>query len=74
MSTKVVRASRPKVPFREVISGGVFYSEDFGDYGMKIAAKDTTSYLNTVLLADGELVYLPNDMEVELVNGEFVER
>lgn len=71
---KFVRTSRPKIPFREVVSGDVFYSEDFGDYGMRLAAKDATSYSNAVLLADGDLIYLPNDIEVELVTGEFVER
>lgn len=71
---KFVRTSRPKIPFREVVSGDVFYSEDFGGYGMRLAAKDATSYSNAVLLADGDLIYLPNDIEVELVNGEFVER
>lgn len=36
---KFVRTSRPKIPFREVVSRDVFYSEDFGNYGMRIAAK-----------------------------------
>lgn len=71
---KFVRTSRPKIPFREVVSRDVFYSEDFGNYGIRIAAKDATSHSNAVLLADGDLVYIPNDMEVEIVNGEFVER
>ena len=71
---KFVRASRPKVPFREVFGGDVFYSEDFGDYGMRIAARDATSYSNAILLSDGHLGYIPDDMEVEIVKGEFVER
>lgn len=71
---KFIKANRSVVPFREVVCGNVFYSQDFSDYGMKITAKDATSYSNAVLLADGDLIYLPNDMEVELVNGEFVER
>ena len=71
---KFVRASRTKVPFREIVCGDVFYSEDFGDYGMRIAARDATSHSNAVLLADGNIVYIPDDMEVEIVNGEFVER
>ena len=71
---KFVRASRPKVPFREVFGGDVFYSEDFGDYGMRIAARAATSHSNAILLADGYLVYIPDDMEVEIVKGEFVER
>lgn len=71
---KFVRTSRPKLPFCEVVSHDVFYSEDLGDYGMRIATKDTTSHSNAVLLTDGDLVYIPNNMEVEIVNGEFVER
>lgn len=71
---KFVRASRPEVPFREIVWGGVFYSEDFGDYGMRIAARDATSHSNAVLLTGGYIVYIPDDMEVELVDGEFVER
>lgn len=71
---KFVRASRPKVPFREVFIGDVFYSEDFGDYGMRIAARDATSHSNAFLLSDGHLVYIPDDIEVETVYGEFVER
>lgn len=71
---KFVRASRPKVPFREIVSGEVFYSEDFGDYGMRIAARDATSYSNVILLEDGHLGYIPDSMEVEIVDGEFVER
>lgn len=71
---KFVRASRPKVPFREIVSGEVFYSEDFGDYGMRIAARDATSYSNVILLEDGHLGYIPDGMEVEIVDGEFVER
>lgn len=71
---KFVRASRPKVPFREIFCGDVFYSEDFGDYGMRLAARVATSHSNAVLLADGNIVYIPDDMEVEIVNGEFVER
>ena len=46
---KFVKASRPKVPFREIVFGGVFYSEDFGNYGMRIAARDATSYSNAIL-------------------------
>ena len=71
---KFARASRPKVPFREIVCGNVFYSEDFGDYGMRIAARDATSYSNVILLDDGHLGYIPDDMEVEIVDGEFVER
>lgn len=71
---KFVRASRPKVPFRELVSGEVFYSEDFGDYGMRIAARDATSHSNAILLGDGYIVYIPDDMEVEIVKGEFMER
>lgn len=41
---------------------------------MKIAARVATSHSNAVLLADGNIVYIPDDMEVEIVNGEFVER
>ena len=71
---KFVRASRPKVPFREIFCGDVFYLEDFGDYGMRIAARDATSHSNAILLSDGHIVWIPDDMEVEIVNGEFVER
>lgn len=71
---KFVKTNRPKIPFCEVVSRDVFYSEYFGDYGMRIAEKDATSHSNAVLLTDGDLVYIPNDMEVEIVNGEFVER
>lgn len=71
---KFVRASRPKVPFREIVSGDVFYSEDFGNYGIKMATRDATSYSNAILLSDGHLAYIPDNMEVELVDGEFVER
>ena len=71
---KFVKASRPKVPFREIVCGDVFYSEDFGDYGMRIATRDATSYSNVILLDDGHLGYIPDDMEVEIVDGEFVER
>lgn len=71
---KFAKASRPKVPFREIVSGDVFYSEDFGDYGMRIAARDATSYSNVILLEDGHLGYIPDNMEVEIVDGEFVER
>mgnify|MGYP001025798807 FL=1 len=71
---KFVKASRLKVPFREIVCGDVFYSEDFGNYGMRIVARDATSYSNAILLHDGHLVYFPDDMEVELVDGEFVER
>lgn len=71
---KFVRASRLKVPFREIFSGDVFYSEDFGDYGMRIATRDATSHSNAILLGDGYIVYIPDDMEVEIVKGEFVER
>lgn len=71
---KFVRASRPKIPFREVFGGDVFYSEDLGDYGMRIATRDATSHSNAVLLGDGYIVYIPDDMEVEIVKGEFVER
>ena len=71
---KFVRASRQKVPFREIFSGEVFYSEDFGDYGMRIAARDATSHSNAILLGDGYIVYIPDDMEVEIVKGEFMER
>lgn len=71
---KFVRASRQKVPFREIFSGDVFYSEDFGNYGMRIATRDATSYSNAILLSDGHLVYIPDDMEVEIVYGVFVER
>ena len=71
---KFAKASRPKVPFREIFSGDVFYSEDFGDYGMRIAARDATSHSNVILLSDGHLGYIPDNMEVEIVDGEFVER
>lgn len=71
---KFVRASRPRVPFRELVGGEVFYSEDFGDYGMRIATKNATSHSNAIMLADGYIVYIPDDMEVEIVKGEFVER
>lgn len=71
---KFVRASRLKVPFREIVCGDVFYSEDFGDYGMRIATRDATSHSNVILLDDGHLGYIPDNMEVEIVNGEFVER
>lgn len=71
---KFVRASRPKIPFRETVSGDVFYSQDFGDYGIRVVAEDATSYSNVVLLGSGHLVYISNDMEVEIVDGEFVER
>lgn len=71
---KFVRTNRPKIPFCEVVSRDVFYSEYLEDYGMRIAEKDVTSHSNAVLLTDGDLVYIPNDMKVEIVNGEFVER
>ena len=71
---KFAKASRPKVPFREIVCGDVFYSVDFGNYGMKIAERDSTSHSNAILLRDGHFVYFPDDMEVELVDGEFVER
>ena len=41
---------------------------------MRIAARDATSYSNAILLDDGHLAYFPDNMEVEIVDGEFVER
>lgn len=71
---EITKANRGKKLFGELFCGDVFYSENCGGYGIRIAAKDATSHSNAVLLADGDLVYIPNDMEVEIVNGEFVER
>lgn len=69
---KFSKKGRTQVPFREVTSGDVFYSDDFSDYGMKLVPKKRD--VNTVLLTDGDLVFLPNDAKVEPLEGEFVER
>lgn len=70
---EIIKTNREKILFNNLFCDDVFYSEDCG-YGMKIAAEDATSYSNAVLLGNGHLIYIPNDMEVEIVDGEFVER
>ena len=70
---KVIKKGRIKVPFREIVNGDVFYSNDFDDYAMKILPKVHRD-VNAVLLTDGDLVFIPNDDEVELTEVELVER
>ena len=46
---KVIKKGRIKVPFREIVNGDVFYSNDFDDYAMKILPKVHRD-VNAVLL------------------------
>ena len=67
------KEGRAKVLFKELCIGDVFYSNDFNDYAMKIVPENTIN-VTAVLLTSGVLVYVPSDVEVEAVEGEFVER
>lgn len=67
------KEGRAKVLFNELCIGDVFYLNDFNDYAMKIVPENTIN-VTAVLLTSGVLVYVPSDVEVELVEGEFVER
>lgn len=64
------KEGRSKVLFKDLCIGDVFY---FNDYAMKIVPENTIN-VTAVLLTSGVLVYVPSDVEVELVEGEFVER
>lgn len=67
------KEGRAKVLFKELCIGDVFYSNDFNDYAMKIVPENAIN-VTAVLLTSGILVYVPCDVEVESVEGEFVER
>ena len=67
------KEGRTKVLFKELRIGDVFYLNDFNDYAMKIIPENTIN-VTAVSLTGGVLVYVPSDVEVELVEGEFVER
>ena len=67
------KEGRAKVLFKELCIGDVFYLNDFNDYAMKIVPENTIN-VTAVLLTSGVLVYVPSDVEVESVEGEFVER
>ena len=67
------KEGRAKILFKELCIGDVFYLNDFNDYAMKIVPENTIN-VTAVLLTSGVLVYVPSDVEVELVEGEFVER
>ena len=67
------KEGRAKVLFNELCIGDVFYLNDFNDYAMKIVPENNIN-VTAVLLTSGVLVYVPSDVEVELVEGVFVER
>lgn len=64
------KEGRSKVLFKDLCIGDVFY---LNDYAMKIVPENTIN-VTAVSLTSGELVYVPSDVEVESVEGEFVER
>lgn len=67
------KEGRAKVLFKELCIGDVFYLNDFNDYAMKIVPENTIK-VTAVSLTSGELIYVLPDVEVESVEGEFVER
>lgn len=69
---KIVNKNRVIVPFREIVNGDIFYTKEFNDYGMRIVAKDTTTW-NAIILTSGTAIYIPADLDVEIVEGSFVE-
>lgn len=64
------KEGRAKVLFKELCIGDVFY---LNDYAMKIIPENTIN-VTAVSLTSGELIYVLPDVEVESVEGEFVER
>ena len=67
-----IKANREKILFSKLFCGDVFYSEDSGGYGMKILEENNIN-VNSISLADGQLLYIPNNTIVETVKGKFVE-
>lgn len=67
------KEGRAKILFKKLCIGDVFYLNDLNDYAMKIVPENTIN-VTAVLLTSGVLVYVPSDVEVESVEGEFVER
>lgn len=68
---EIIKTNREKILFNNLFCGDVFYSEDCG-YGMKILEENNIN-VNSISLADGQLLYIPNNTIVETVKGKFVE-
>lgn len=67
-----IKASREKILFNKLFGGDIFYLEDLGGYGMKILEENNIN-VNSISLADGQLLYISNNTVVETVKGKFVE-